>query len=262
MIGLNGLKTGCMYILLSLMEIIKQYNESQLTILNVNNEPWFRGKDVALILGYKNTRDALIKHVDEEDKKSYENFQPSQNATTQNIDKKTVFINESGVYALIFSSKLKSAKQFKRWVTSEVLPSIRKTGKYEMNKHEQNKLILSNIKDGVELMKELGVLNPLDKLYFGSQVKNLLKDEQPQNNNIIEYPLTRRLKDHGINYKAKDKGNLIKAGQKLRKLYMQKYNRPPTKRNEDVGGAVREVNIYTNEDFDIMDEALRLFFEF
>lgn len=89
-----------------------------------DGEPYFIGKDVAEILGYSNTRDALAKHVDDEDKNTVairDGIQGNPNLT---------IINESGVYALIFGSKLPKAKQFKRWVTSEVLPSIRKTGSY------------------------------------------------------------------------------------------------------------------------------------
>ena len=89
-----------------------------------DGEPFFIGKDVAEILGYSNIRDALAKHVDDEDKNTVairDGIQGNPNLT---------IINESGVYALIFGSKLPKAKQFKRWVTSEVLPSIRKTGSY------------------------------------------------------------------------------------------------------------------------------------
>ena len=98
--------------------------------LTINGEPWFVGKDIAECLGYSNTKDALKKHVDSEDK-----IMGSQNATpsiTDNLGRKQypTFINESGIYSLILSSKLESAKKFKRWVTSEVLPSIRKTGTY------------------------------------------------------------------------------------------------------------------------------------
>ena len=90
----------------------------------INNEPWFIGKDVATALGYTNPRDALAKHVNEEDKNTvaiHDGIQGNPNMTA---------INESGVYALVFGSKLPTAKAFKRWVTSEVLPSIRKTGGY------------------------------------------------------------------------------------------------------------------------------------
>lgn len=89
----------------------------------INSEPWFVGKDVAMALGYKNTKDALAKHVDSDDKLG------SQIATSGQRREMTV-INESGVYALIFGSKLPTAKKFKHWVTSEVLPDIRKHGLY------------------------------------------------------------------------------------------------------------------------------------
>ena len=101
--------------------------------LMIDGVPYFVGKDVALALGYKNTKDALIQHVDVEDKKL---IQRSQN-TTLGIDipnRGLTFINESGLYSLILTSKLPKAKEFKRWVTNEVLPSIRKTGMYVNDK--------------------------------------------------------------------------------------------------------------------------------
>ena len=91
----------------------------------VKDEPYFVGKDVAEILGYKDTVNALKAHVDEEDKTGWQITTPSRGTQTATI------INESGLYSLILSSKLSAAKKFKRWVTSEVLPSIRKTGGYK-----------------------------------------------------------------------------------------------------------------------------------
>ena len=90
-----------------------------------DGEPYFIGKDVADILGYVKPENAIATHVDEEDKTS-----TLIQGTGSNYKSKAIIINESGVYALIFGSKLPKAKQFKRWVTSEVLPSIRKTGSY------------------------------------------------------------------------------------------------------------------------------------
>ena len=90
-----------------------------------DGEPYFVGKDVADILGYAKPENAIATHVDEEDKTS-----TLIQGTGSNYKSKAVIINESGVYALIFGSKLPAAKKFKRWVTSEVLPSIRKTGSY------------------------------------------------------------------------------------------------------------------------------------
>ena len=88
----------------------------------IDEEPWFAGKDVAEILGYSNPQKAIRDHVDDEDKTVNDSF--TVNGT------KVILLNESGLYSLILSSKLPNAKKFKRWVTSEVLPSIRKTGSY------------------------------------------------------------------------------------------------------------------------------------
>lgn len=96
----------------------------QIRTVSINNEPWFVGKDVAEVLGYSNTRDALNRHVDSEDKNTVVNSDGNKGNPNMTI------INESGLYSLILSSKLPNAKEFKRWVTSEVLPSIRKNGGY------------------------------------------------------------------------------------------------------------------------------------
>ena len=104
------------------------FENNQVRTLLINDEPWFVGKDVAQILGYSNPRDALSKHVDEEDKNSVAIRDGNKGNPNQTV------INESGVYALVFGSKLPSAKRFKHWVTSEVLPTLRKTGGYTMPK--------------------------------------------------------------------------------------------------------------------------------
>ena len=97
--------------------------------VTIDDEPWFVGKDVASILGYSNSRKALADHVDEEDKKDGVTIRD-----TIGREQKPIVINESGLYSLIMSSKLPSAKEFKRWVTSEVLPSIRKNGMFVTDK--------------------------------------------------------------------------------------------------------------------------------
>ena len=95
--------------------------------VTINDEVWFVGKDVATALGYSNTAKAIITHVDEEDKLI---FQTSQNGNSKINNRGIYIINESGLYSLILSSKLPTAKKFKHWVTSEVLPSIRKHDVY------------------------------------------------------------------------------------------------------------------------------------
>ena len=108
---------------MSNIKIFENPEFGSIRTVEINNEPWFVGKDVADILGYQNGSRDINRHVDEEDRQNYQNgtFESNRGLT---------IINESGVYALILSSKLPQAKEFKRWVTHEVLPSIRKHGAY------------------------------------------------------------------------------------------------------------------------------------
>ena len=112
------------------MNEIKIFNHAEfgeIRAVSINNEPWFVGKDVAQVLGYSNASKAVMVHVDDEDKRlEMLSVLDSQNGNLV----KTAVINESGLYSLILSSKLPGAKKFKRWVTAEVLPSIRKHGGY------------------------------------------------------------------------------------------------------------------------------------
>ena len=110
----------------ALYESYKTFSNNEfgeIRVLEIENGPWFIGRDIATVLGYKNISDALKKHVDEEDKGVAKCDTPGGK---QNL----AIINESGLYSLILGSKLPNAKKFKRWVTSEVLPSIRKHGAY------------------------------------------------------------------------------------------------------------------------------------
>ena len=107
------------------LEIFKNQDFGEIRAISINDEPYFVGKDVAMILGYTNPRKAVIDHVDDDDKKDGVTIRDSIGR-----EQKPVLINESGLYSLILSSKLPNAKKFKRWVTSEVLPEIRKNGSY------------------------------------------------------------------------------------------------------------------------------------
>ncbi|HDE0242665.1 TPA: Bro-N domain-containing protein [Staphylococcus aureus] len=143
------------------MQALQTFNFEELPVrtLEVDGEPYFIGKDVADILGYANGRDALSKHVDAEDKLTSQIATAGQN-------RNVTIINESGLYSLIFSSKLENAKRFKRWVTSEVLPTLRRTGAYQVPSDpmqalrlmfeatEQTKQEIKNVKDDVIDLKE------------------------------------------------------------------------------------------------------------
>lgn len=109
------------------VQVFQDEQFGQMRTVLQKGEPWFVGKDIAVALGYSDTFGALKKHVDDEDK---QNCQNDSFKTNRGL----IVINESGLYSLILSSKLPTAKKFKRWVTSEVLPAIRKTGKYQEKK--------------------------------------------------------------------------------------------------------------------------------
>lgn len=109
---------------MSNIKIFENAEFGQVRTVMIDGEPWFVGKDVAVALGYEKPTDTVRKHVDKEDRGISEMETPSGM-------QETTIINESGLYSLILRSKLESAKKFKRWVTAEVLPTIRKTGTYE-----------------------------------------------------------------------------------------------------------------------------------
>lgn len=141
----------------------------QVRTINIDGEPWFVGKDVAKILGYKDTSDAMRRHVDDEDKLT--------RCFTDSGQKRELYIiNESGLYSVILSSKLPSAKRFKRWVTSEVLPVIRKTGSYEMDDYSpEMKAILMHDKKLVKIDNRVTDLENHMTIDYGEQV--VLGDE-------------------------------------------------------------------------------------
>lgn len=139
---------------------IFNFDSNEVRTVIVNEEPYFVGKDVATILGYKRTADAIKQHVDSEDK-------GVGKIQTPGGLQKTTLINESGLYSLIFSSKLDSAKRFKRWVTSEVLPQIRKQGFYMTN----------------SLVQEI-VDNPQVIHYLAEQVAMINENNKAQSNQL------------------------------------------------------------------------------
>lgn len=119
--------------------------------LMIDNEPWLVGKDVATDLGYQNGSRDINRHVDEEDRRKVMVFDGKQN-------KETIVINESGLYALVFGSKLPSAKKFKHWVTSEVLPTLRKTGSYTKVPTDPRELLMLTIKAHEQTAQRVDVL--------------------------------------------------------------------------------------------------------
>lgn len=143
------------------------FENHEVRSLLLNNEPWFVGKDVADVLGYSNSRKAMADHVDDEDKEVL----TSRNVTLENIPNRGItVVNESGLYSLILSSKLPSAKKFKRWVTSEVLPALRKTGQYQVKELSGSELMAK------ALIEAQNVLAAKDKQIEEMKPKALFAD--------------------------------------------------------------------------------------
>ena len=130
------------------------YEETKLDIIKKDDDIWFQAKTVADILKYTNTRKAIRDHVDSEDKVTLNNLKSRRNESVLPKNNHMIYINESGLYSLILRSKIDKAKDFKRWVTKEVLPSIRKTGQYEYN-HKPFKMLTFNIQSEYDLHKKV-----------------------------------------------------------------------------------------------------------
>lgn len=182
------------------------FESHEVRSLLLNNEPWFVGKDVAEALGYSKARNAIATHIDSEDKKDA----PIQ-GTLGGVQEMTV-INESGLYSLVLSSKLPSAKKFKRWVTSEVLPALRKTGQYQVKELSGQELMAK------ALIEAQSVLAAKDKQIEQMKPKVVFADAvATSHTSILVGELAKILKQNGIEMGQKrlfawlrEKGYLIK----------------------------------------------------
>ena len=158
----------CIYIRysMSIIEKVFHYEENEISVIKCGDEIWFRGKDIAKALGYEKTRNAILKHVSDEDKSILEDIRrgPQIGAPFQNEQGGSIFINESGLYSRIFGSRLESARNFKRWVTNDVLPSIQKTGRYDYCiDHKYNNTLTFKIENEMDL--HVKVVSSLKKRY-------------------------------------------------------------------------------------------------
>lgn len=194
------------------IQIFNSPEFGQVRSLVINGEPWLVGKDVTKALGYDNPSKAIRDHVEEEDKRV-----GVQNVTPYIIDslgrkQHPTFINESGLYALVFGSKLPSAKKFKRWVTSEVLPALRKTGQYQVKELSGQELMAK------ALIEAQNVLAAKDKQIEEMKPKALFADAvATSHTSILVGELAKILKQNGIEMGQKrlfawfrEKGYLIK----------------------------------------------------
>lgn len=205
-----------------------KYNDYEIkTIIIDEDNIWFKGKDIATILEYVNTKQAIKDHVDDDDKMNfstlYTNYGGHFKIPLENIDPQTIFINESGLYSLILSCQLPNAKMFKRWVTKDVLPSIRKTGSYNISnkqpiKYEsiyQNKNITDFDNKNTFYVSYIGIHNDEHMYKFGVTKRMFERDyyehrkmfdtfdliflQEAINSNDVEHSFKKELKVRNIN---------------------------------------------------------------
>jgi prophage antirepressor-like protein len=233
-----------------------------------DGNPWFVAKDVAEILDYKNTRQTIKDHVDDEDKcvmgqiesqnQEYR-FDTHQNQikTPQNH---TILINESGLYSLMLRSKKKEAKQFKKWITSEVIPSIRKNGEYVVPKN-----VIKERLEILDMARNLltfdGDIEDRDKLLLKDLARNAMIGSVANINEISkeneEWSISRRLQEvYGISGQNIKKMS-ISFGKKVAIKYREKNNnKEPPKRTQYVDGTTRSINCYFSFEFDEYIDAM------
>lgn len=189
------------------LQVFKNQEFGSVRTLVINSEPWFVGRDVAEVLGYKKPENAIANHVDDDDKTT-----TLIQGIGSNYKSKTMIINESGLYCLVLSSKLPSAKKFKRWVTSEVLPTLRKTGQYQVKELSGQELMAK------ALIEAQSVLAAKDKVIEEMKPKVVFADAvATSHTSILVGELAKILKQNGIDMGQKrlfawlrEKGYLIK----------------------------------------------------
>jgi prophage antirepressor-like protein len=225
------------------------------------DSPEWVASDVCAVLGLSNVSDALI---------DFEDYQKGiANVYTPGGLQKMLTVTEAGLYALVFKSRKDNAKRFQKWVISEVLPAIRKYGYYAQSsgRHlppalEERKARLEIIDLGMELLSQLGGIDERTELQLKDLVRDIVladKLERPALSSAeperLEYPISDRLIDLGYGVQN---GSILKSiGQIASNLYKARYGTRPPQREQYVDGTTRMVRVYSKDDLDIVDQAIR-----
>jgi len=246
--------------------------EKPIRVYGTYNSPLFVAKDIATILDYSNTRKAIRDNVDIEDRFILESTRGTESSPYV-IHPQTILINESGLYSLMLKSRKPEAKKFKRWITSTVIPTLRKNGEYSMGREgvernkEQQKIDFNNvIESTIKLFERLGGMDDRDIILMRDLIKsNVIGDSgriDELNTENTEWSCSRRLSEHfGIN-NSKEHRKLSRFGRCLSRAYQLKNNgdKPP-QRLQYVQGTSRLVNHYFLSDWtEFGDEIMKTFF--
>lgn len=227
------------------LQIFNHPQFGDIRALNIDGEPWFVAKDVAEALGYSNSRDAIAKHVDGEDKNTVAIHDGIPGNPNQAV------INESGIYALVFGSQLPTARKFKRWVTSEVLPSIRKTGGYVDNDELFVRTYFPNMDDNAKTMfkSTLAALRSANEKIEADKPKVLFADSvSVSESDCTVGAFAKILRQNGVQIGRnrlfewlRDNGYLMRDGQKEKNI--------PTQKSMEMGlFRVKETTIHNGDE--------------
>ena len=237
------------------------YGAASVRVFGTPDDPLFMAKDVAEILEYKNTRQAIIKNVDEEDRFLLENERVSPRDPSK-LHPHSTLINESGLYTLIFRSNKPEAIKFRKWITKEVIPSIRKTGHYSINKPKsQQQITLDMIDQATRIFERLG-MDDRDEILLKDFARSALFNNEGRISEIkkenSEWSISRRLSEYyGITCK-KTHNKCISFGRVMAKKYREINNEEPFCREQFVSGTVRSVKCYYQKDWERFGDDLMI----
>lgn len=225
------------------IKIFEKEEFGRIRTIIIDGEPWFVGTEIATVLEYTNPRKAMADHVDSEDK----NTVTIRDGIKGNPNK--TIINESGLYSLILSSKMPNAKKFKRWVTSEVLPSIRKTGGYLMDRHDVVETMLSDM--GCNMKIVYAQIN---------NIENMLSEHSEKLTQVVDNITLSTRQQQKIYKAAKDRISSLLGGAHSKEYkadsksyFVNLWN--GLKGKFECGGSYKDLNpIYFNEALDWISE--------
>lgn len=225
-------------------------------------DPEWVASDIGIILDIQNVRQNLAE-FDEDEKGVCTVYTPGG-------EQELLTVKESGLYKLIFKSRKLVAKRFQKWVFSEVLPSIRKTGFYSVTQSTSVEPILlpimvrkeklGLIQIGIDIISQLGGIDERTALQFKDVTRSIVLDDVlqslalPSGEERLEWPISDRAMALGYHPKP---GQLTTIGKAAAALYRARYGQEPTKREQFVGGTTRKVNMYSQKDLAILDQAIK-----
>lgn len=234
--------------------------------VGTSENPEWVAIDVCNVLDIENPSDALSGFDNDE--------KGVANVDTLGGKQEMLTVTEPGLYKLIFKSRKSVAKRFQKWVFSEVLPSIRKTGTYSITQNTSidpallpvrvRKEKLELIQTGIDIISQLGGLDERDVAHFKSLTRSIVLDDVlqasalPSGEERLEWPISDRAVVLGFN---PNKGQLMKIGKAAAALYRARYGSEPIKREQFVDGATRKVNMYAHKDLAILDQAIKSIME-